>query len=175
MENLADAFKAKPTLLVVDDEEGIREILSMTLDRMGAKFLEASSAQEALEVLQREKVDVVLSDIRMKGQTGLDLLSRCHVQGISVPFIFLTGYDAGEYMMRAVRLGAMDFIIKPISPDELHLTVSHVLAVTLRRNQIAAIIDTVADQLPPEKRKEMNELKLQIAMIRSMLAKKRDE
>ncbi|RYZ57186.1 MAG: response regulator [Proteobacteria bacterium] len=175
MENLSDSFKSKPLVLVVDDEPGIREIVSMTLDRMGATTLEASSAEEALEVLQREPISVVLCDIKMKGQSGLDLLSRCHVQGVTVPFVFLTGYDSSDYLMRAVRLGAMDFVLKPIKAEELNLVLSRVLAITVRSRRIDEIIASVSHHLSPELQKELLDLGRQIAMTRTMLAKKRNE
>ncbi len=175
MENFSDTFKSIPNILVVDDDTGVREVISLTLERMGANTVEAASAEDAMVILQQTPVAVVLSDIRMQGRSGLDLLSRCHIQGIDVPFIFLTGFDGPEYMMKAVRLGAMDFLMKPLSPDELHLVLTRVLAITYRQNQIKEIMIGLGDKIDSKKRKEMDDLKRQILMIRSMHANKRDE
>jgi len=175
LEKLIETFKTVPTILVVDDDSGIREIIGMTLERMGANTLEADSAETAITVLQENPVDVVISDIRMQGKSGLDLLSRCHVQGIDVPFIFLTGYDGPEYMMKAVRLGAMDFLLKPLSPEELHLVLTRILAITYRQNQISEIMASFGDKIDSKKRNELTDLKRQISMIRSMHANKRDD
>ena len=110
-------------ILVVDDEEAIRSGLEEILSEEGYGTLTAPSAEEALKVLQERMVDVVCTDVRMPGMTGLQLLERVRADHPEVEVIVITGYASVSSAVEAVKLGAHDYLSKPFDLDEVRLTV----------------------------------------------------
>lgn len=123
------------TLLIVDDEPEIREILADDLDPYEVRVLRASDGLEALEILGREAVDAVLTDIRMPRLDGIGLTERIRQGGSMVPVIFLTAFSEKDYLLAALRLGATDFLIKPYKIDELLRQVGYALELGARLRQ----------------------------------------
>src|ERR1043165_2483405 len=122
------------TILYVDDEPSIGLILEDTLSRAGHRPLGAHNVVEALQVLSREAVDLIISDYRMPGLTGLEFLSLLQREGYDIPLIMLTGYASIEHAVAAIKAGAVDYITKPVKPQQLELAVDQALAfVRLRR------------------------------------------
>lgn len=101
------------TILVVDDEGEIREALSRHFRFLGYKVLTAAHGAEALERMEQEKVDVVLSDVLMPVMTGLELLKTVRAQYPMVPVIMMTGYVTQENVFACMRHGAQTCIFKP--------------------------------------------------------------
>ncbi len=111
--------KAPLSILVVDDEESCRSLLQDYFQITGYLFKGASDAAEALEILSQDKIDLVVSDIRMKGKNGIELMQKAHKDYPDIPFIIMTGY-APEYSYEdIINAGATDFIAKPFSLGEL--------------------------------------------------------
>lgn len=81
------------TILIVDDEDGIREIVILELEMHGCRVLQASGGQEALGILQRERIDAVLTDVRMPGGNGLDLLDHARALKPAPEVFLMTGYS----------------------------------------------------------------------------------
>jgi len=126
------------TILHVDDEPSIGLILQDTLERAGHRALAAQSVPEALHVLARESVDLIISDYRMPGLTGLEFLSLLAREGYDIPLIMLTGYASIEHAVASIKAGAIDYITKPIRPEQLKLAVDQALEfVRLRRENEA--------------------------------------
>jgi DNA-binding NtrC family response regulator len=122
------------TILYVDDEPSIGLILDDALSHAGHRPLGARNVVEALQVLSREAVDLVISDYRMPGLTGLEFLSLLQREGYDVPLIMLTGYASIEHAVAAIKAGAIDYITKPIRREQLELAVDQALEyVRLRR------------------------------------------
>src|SRR6187455_2336086 len=96
--------KAKGTLLVVDDEAEIREIVEMHVAPLGIRVIEAGDGQQALEAVRQHHVDVIVSDLMMPRMTGLGLLSALRDSGFMKPFIFLTAYPSQDSTLQALRL-----------------------------------------------------------------------
>ncbi|MCX6109722.1 MAG: response regulator [Proteobacteria bacterium] len=111
--------KLSGTLLIVDDEPEIREIVGMHLTALGVTLIEASDGHHALDILRTQPVDVVVSDLMMPRMTGLALLSSMRSEGLMQPFIFLTAYPSQDTTVQALRLGAFDYLEKPFEGDEL--------------------------------------------------------
>ena len=113
------------TILCVDDEAIIRELCINALDDY--RVLTGENAIQALETLERESVDIVLSDVMMPGLSGLELLQRIKEQQPDLAVILMTGYSDKELILEALKAGADDFINKPINILQLSTTVEKVL------------------------------------------------
>jgi len=114
-------------LLIVDDEERIREGLRLVLEPKGVDVLAAGSAEEGFEILARERIDVLLLDLFLPGMDGLAALETIVRDHANVPCIMISGHGGIDDAVRAVRLGAYDYIEKPVSPDRLWVTVEKAL------------------------------------------------
>jgi DNA-binding NtrC family response regulator len=115
------------TILYVDDEPAIGLILADTLERAGHTALGARNVPEALQALQRGGVELIISDYRMPGLTGLEFLQLLQQEGYDIPLIMLTGYATIEHAVAAIKAGAIDYITKPVRPEQLQLAVSQAL------------------------------------------------
>ena len=121
-------------ILYVDDEPSVGLILEDTLSRAGHQPLGARNVVEALQVLARESIDLIISDYRMPGLTGLEFLSLLQREGYDIPLIMLTGYASIEHAVAAIKAGAIDYITKPVRTQQLELAVEQALEyVRLRR------------------------------------------
>ena len=122
------------TILYVDDEPSVGLVLEDTLTRAGHKALGAQNVVEALQVLSRETIDLIISDYRMPGLTGLEFLNLLQREGYDIPLIMVTGYASIEHAVSAIKAGAIDYITKPIRTQQLELAVEQALEyVRLRR------------------------------------------
>src|SRR5215207_8829182 len=115
------------TVLHVDDEPSVGLIVQDTLERAGHRPIGAQSVPEALQVLAQEEVDLIISDYRMPGLTGLEFLSLLAREGYDIPLIMLTGYASIEHAVASIKAGAIDYITKPIRPEQLKLAVDQAL------------------------------------------------
>jgi DNA-binding NtrC family response regulator len=121
-------------ILCVDDESSIGQILEDTLSRAGHRAFGARHVAEAMQVLSRESIDLIISDYRMPGLTGLEFLGLLQSEGFDVPLIMLTGYGSIEHAVAAIKAGAIDYITKPVRTQQLELAVDQALEfVRLRR------------------------------------------
>lgn len=114
-------------VLVVDDEPSITVALSTSLRRHGYECITASSADEALKRLRIDEPDLVISDVRMPGMTGLELLKRAKSRDPDTQFIVMTAYSEIEFAVEALRNQADDYLLKPFDLTELAHTVSRAL------------------------------------------------
>ena len=127
------------TILHVDDEPSIGLILQDTLERAGHKAVGAHSVPEALQILAHEEVDLIISDYRMPGLTGLEFLTLLAREGYDIPLIMLTGYASIEHAVASIKAGAIDYITKPIRPEQLNLAVDQALEVVRLRRENEAL------------------------------------
>ena len=111
--------KAPLSILVVDDEESCRSLLKDYFQITGYLFKGASDAAEALKILSQYKIDLVVSDIRMKGENGIELMQKAHKDYPDMPFIIMTGYTPQYSYEDIINAGATDFIAKPFPLGEL--------------------------------------------------------
>jgi two-component system response regulator AtoC len=109
-------------VLVVDDEENIRLVLRTLLRRNGYEVEVAASAEEALERLAAFAPDVVLTDVRMPGMNGLDLIGELRRRNSPATLLVMSAYGSVELALEAMKAGAYDYIPKPFKPDEVLLT-----------------------------------------------------
>ena len=118
---------APTTVLVVDDEEGIRQALRRFLTRLGYRVIEAANGPEALQLLARDKPTAMLSDVRMPSMTGVELVPKALAQDPDVAIIMLTAIDEPRTAIECLKLGAQDYLIKPVDLDELELSLQSAL------------------------------------------------
>lgn len=111
-------------ILVVDDEGAIRYSISKTLQRVGYQVSAASSGEEALDMLSDQNFDVVLTDIRMPGLTGVELLAKIKEKAPDAIVILMTGYASLGTAVESLRLGAHDYLIKPSSSQDIRQSVA---------------------------------------------------
>lgn len=107
------------TLLVVDDDPGLREAIVDTLTLTGYRCLEAEQGEMALRILQRQQVDMVITDVQMPGMNGMDLLSVLAQRYSQIPVLLMTAYGNIEDAVQAMRAGAVDYLAKPFAPEVL--------------------------------------------------------
>lgn len=109
------------TVLIVDDEEKSRLYLAELVHELFPMFIFqfASSPFEALFILEKQKTDLIFLDVEMPGMTGLDMLEELRKKVNNTPVVFVSGYKRAEFIQKALRLNAIDYIDKPVDPEEL--------------------------------------------------------
>jgi len=117
----------KAHLLIVDDEANTLASLSRAFRLAGHEATVCDSAAKALELVKEQDFDLILSDVVMPGKDGISLLEDLRKQGVTTPTVMMSGQAHIEMAVRATRLGALDFLEKPISSDKLMLTVENAL------------------------------------------------
>ena len=114
-------------LLIVDDDANTLASLARAFRLAGHEATVCDNAARALELVKSQPFDMMLSDVVMPGKDGLSLLEDLRSQGIALPVVMISGQANIEMAVRATRLGAVDFLEKPLSTDKLLLTVENVL------------------------------------------------
>ena len=117
----------KQVILIVDDEEGLRMGLSTLLEDDGYAVLAADTAERALEIMEGEHIDLVLTDMRMPGMDGIELLKRIRERHGDIGVIILTGYGQIESYIEAMNFGAIEYVSKPFKVNELKFIVKRIL------------------------------------------------
>lgn len=116
----------EPLVLAVDDEAGILRLIKLELSEQGFRVITASSAEEALRIVEEQRPDAILLDIIMPDMTGLEVMRRIREQ-TNTPVIMVTAKDSDADKVRGLEQGADDYIVKPFSPDELSARIRAVL------------------------------------------------
>ncbi len=144
-----DVVIESANVLVVDDEGAIRYSVSKTLQRVGYTVAEAASGEEALDMMGGQTYDVVLTDIRMPGLDGVDLVRRIKEMDADTIVILMTGYPSLSTAVEALRLGAHDYLIKPSSSQDIRQSVAKGVErsrnLKRRRNLLDAIRNNVQE------------------------------
>jgi DNA-binding NtrC family response regulator len=114
-------------ILIVDDEANIRTALAKLLSKLGHSTKAAASSQEALQMLRGGRIQIVISDLRMPGEDGLNLLAKIKEIDPMIDVIMMTAYGTIETAVEAMRRGAYDYIEKPINQERLPILLARVL------------------------------------------------
>ncbi|MDB6108626.1 MAG: Transcriptional regulatory protein ZraR [Pedosphaera sp.] len=115
---------ALPTVLVVDDEKNMRLSLKTVLADEGYKVQAVESAEEALTVLGQEEFLMVITDARLGGMSGYELIAKVHTRWVDLPILMITAYATPKLAVEAIKAGAFDYLAKPFAPEELLHAVS---------------------------------------------------
>ncbi|MBI4169741.1 MAG: sigma-54-dependent Fis family transcriptional regulator [Acidobacteria bacterium] len=114
-------------VLIVDDEKGMRDLLSILLKKEGYAVAAAESAEKAREHVGRGDLDLVICDISMPGASGLEVLKQSKASNPETPVIMITAYASTESAVEALKLGAYDYLIKPFDVEEMKIVVRNAL------------------------------------------------
>ena len=153
--------KPDATVLVVDDEHDIRDASERILTRTGFKVMKATRGDEALDVLDKERTDIVLLDLKMPGMDGMEVLEHIRKLDEAILVIVITGYATVETATEAMKLGAYDFISKPFEPDQLRIVVNRAWE-RIRLTQ-------EAEKLENEKRRTLVDLDTEKSRIHTII------
>jgi len=136
------------TVLVVDDKELLRDGVAVTLQRSGFTVLGAGSGDAALETIARRRPDAVVTDLKMPGMTGLELVERVREFDDDLPIILMTAFGTVDTAVRALKLGAFDYITKPFEGDELIVAVKRAIEHARLRRENEALRRVADDGTP---------------------------
>lgn len=140
----------KPNILVVEDERSEREALARVLRMEDYDVITAEDAEYALRFLESD-VDLVLSDLRMGKNSGVDLLRMWKQKHSSTPFVLVTAHGDIQSAVEAMKLGAADYVTKPVNPDELLLLIRRCLEIRRKDETIQQLSHRLDDKLGLEK------------------------
>lgn len=116
-----------PSILVVDDEEGMRKSLAILLGEKGYQVMQVESGETAIHSLSHHVFDLVITDLRLEGISGIELLDYIQANRIPVPVIIMTGYGTIESAVSAMQMGAYDYVVKPFEYEEILVRVKRAL------------------------------------------------
>lgn len=136
------------TVLVVDDKEMMRDSVGSTLQRAGFSVVTADGAEGALGLIARRRPDAVVTDLRMPGASGLELLEKIREIDDDVPVVIMTAYADVNSAVQAIKLGAFDYVTKPFEGDELIIAIKRAIshARLLRENAVLRASGEPADE-----------------------------
>jgi len=133
-------------ILLIDDDDSIRKVIGYMLDEAGYTAETAASAEAGMKAFSAQRPDLVLSDIKMPKKDGIQLLGEFKSIDASVPVIILTAFGTVETAVEAMKRGASDYLTKPISRDELLMTVAKTLKISRLERENETLRDTLNDR-----------------------------
>lgn len=136
-------------VLVIDDDRDMRLLLTRYLQKHDFEVIEAATGKSALEILDKKEPDVILCDFKLGDMTGNDLLSRIKENYRHIPVIIITGYGDIKIAVEVMKLGAFDYVTKPLFPDEILLTIRKALQHTKQDSAT-----TITDSTPNKEKKQ---------------------
>jgi DNA-binding NtrC family response regulator len=114
-------------ILIVDDELIVRQSIREWLQDAGYQVATAESGEEALQMLETQDFSVMVLDIRLPGKTGIQILKEIKTLKPQIKSIVITAYPSAELAVEAMKLGAVDYLIKPVAPDQLEKLIRETL------------------------------------------------
>lgn len=152
---MTDVNDERLTILLVEDMVGQRELLAALLELENINSFQAGNVEEGIDILGRESVDAVVSDIQLPGESGIDLLHKIRKTHENLPVIIITGYGSINSAIEALKLGAQDYLTKPLGDgSELIKSIRR----TVRHNRLKTEHQKLLEQLRQKEEKERNRL-----------------
>ncbi len=130
-------------ILIIDDEKNQRDILTGYLRKKGFNLFSASNGDEGINIVETNLIDIVFSDFKMPGKTGLEVLQEVKKINPKIDFVILTAFGTIENAVTAMRKGAFDYITKPVDLDELDLLIERII----ENNSLRSENELLKDQL----------------------------
>ncbi len=116
---MANKLTEPTSILIVDDDQNVLEVLEARLESAGFLIHKAENGRDAIQLLQNKKIDLMISDMKMPGMSGMEVLSKARSLNPGLPIIFLTAYGTIPDAVKAVKAGAIDYLAKPFDGREL--------------------------------------------------------
>ncbi len=132
--------------LVVDDDRAVRKALQVNLTKHGLEVTLAETAEEALALLHEAPFDLLLTDVKMPGTNGMELLRSARAAWPDMPVVVMTGYGSVQDAVAAMKAGAADYLIKPVSKDELIVVIERALEQRSLRAELLSLRRQVEDR-----------------------------
>ncbi|MDD3034674.1 MAG: sigma-54 dependent transcriptional regulator [Bacteroidales bacterium] len=127
-------------ILIIDDDKLVRKVFKMTLMKEGYDIIEAEDGPTGLQLIRSEHPDLTLTDYQMPGMNGIEVLAEIRKTKTNMPVIILTAFGDVVLTIKAIQLGAFDFLEKPVSPDLLRSTIKSALDSVNRSNKLVGVI-----------------------------------
>ncbi|HEY6035203.1 MAG TPA: sigma-54 dependent transcriptional regulator, partial [Kofleriaceae bacterium] len=121
------------TILIIDDNETVREGLAHVVKKLGHDAVVTASGQAGIEAFKKRPADFVITDLKMEGTTGVDVLKAISALDPDVPIMIITGFGTVETAVEAMKLGAFDFVTKPIQTEVVKLKVMRAIELSTER------------------------------------------
>lgn len=146
---IADVYRTvMAKLLVIDDEPSVRHVFSRVFEKSGVELLTAASGGEGLELLSRHEPDAVILDVMLPDRSGIDVLKDIQAVDSTIPVVFITGSGTSETAIEATRLGAFDYLVKPLDFREVEDLIQRAFEIRrLAREPVS--MGTETEDLPP--------------------------
>ncbi len=160
-------------ILVVDDEETVREMLSRLLRQVGYSVEEAESAEEALEVVGGDRFDLIITDFRMKEMDGLSLSQKLLEQDADRPVLMMTAYAELESARKAISIGIYEYFVKPFDISDVMASVKRALQhrqFSLGNKEYQRDLEIKVEERTEELKKLVRQLKARDELLRSLLS-----
>ena len=133
-------------ILVIDDEKSLIELLAVIFKKEGYGVMQAMSGEKALDILEKGGIDFVITDIRMPGLDGMEVLRRVKASYPEVPVVMITAYGTVQQAVEALKAGALDYVVKPFDVDELRIIVARGMAQKRLREENLRLKRDLRDQ-----------------------------
>ena len=114
-------------ILIIDDDKSIRDTLNIFLSENGFKIISADSAEQGLDLLEKENPELIICDLKLPKLSGLDVLKKLNEYDAAIPVIIMTAYGDSRTTIKAIQLGAYDYIEKPLDIDRLNVIIKRAL------------------------------------------------
>ena len=147
---------AKDTLLIIDDDVDICMLLKRFFERKGYQVRIAFKGAEGIEIVKKEKIDIVLTDFRLPDKDGFQILEEIKAIDHQIPIIVITGYSDVNQAVKVIRLGAYEYVTKPIFPEEIFLLVEDALKMQDKSlplqevNDDFPVVKPISKTIPPQ-------------------------
>jgi len=154
-------------LLLVDDEAGIRKVLSITLSDIGYEVFTAENGDQALEIFREKIPPIVLTDIKMPGMDGIELLQKIKLESPDTEVIMITGHGDMDLAIKSLKYRAIDFVTKPINDDVLEIALNRAHEKIQMRNQLREYTENL-EELVREKSAQLIAMERQAAVNQTL-------
>jgi NtrC-family two-component system response regulator AlgB len=135
-------------LLLIDDEASLRRTVRLTLESMGHRVTEAASGEQAQQLLQGRRFDLAFLDLRLGREQGLELLPVLKREAPDLPVVVMTAYASIDSAVKAMRSGALDYLPKPFTPDQLRVVLDRLEVLQKLQHQVADLREQVRAAAP---------------------------
>src|SRR6266568_1042517 len=135
-------------LLIIDDEESIRRTTTVALESMGHTAVSVGRGELALKQLDQASFDVAFMDLMLDGENGLDLLPKLLERDPRLEIVVFTAYASIETAVEAMRRGAVDYISKPFTPEQIRRTLERIVKARKLENRVAELESRLSGDVP---------------------------